>query len=93
MDKASLESEFFELLSYMVVSASNLLEEPARYGPLRLVEASSRLVEILDEMSLGSQRIISIQKKIEAGKHLAMGNKKVFKAYLESLVMHLVDEL
>jgi hypothetical protein len=48
VDKKSLEEQIFEIVSYMTVSARNLLEEPARYGPFRLVDSVSRLVDILE---------------------------------------------
>ncbi|GAG33178.1 unnamed protein product, partial [marine sediment metagenome] len=42
-----LERGIFELLCYMIVSARNLEQETKMYGPFRLVDTASRLIEIL----------------------------------------------
>lgn len=93
MDKKLFEEKIFELVSYMAVSARNLLEEPARYGPFRLVDAASRLIDILGEADMSSERLSAVQDKIEAGKYSAMGTEKEFEDFLESTVSFLVDEM
>ena len=93
VDKKSLEEEIFELVSYMTVSARNLLEEPARYGPFRLVDSVSRLVDILETHGLSSKRLAGLQTKIEDLKYSAMGPEEEYRAFLEGLVTYLVDEI
>ena len=93
MNKAALEEQVFELISYMSVSARNLLTEPARYGPFRLVDAASRLVDALRENGLESPRLDRVQAKIEEGKYSAMGTPEEFEAFLEGVVLHLVEEI
>jgi len=93
MDKESFEEEIFELVSYMAVSSRNLLEEPARYGPFRLVDAASRLIDILEEAEMSSPRLAAVRDKIETGKYSAMGTEEEFEDFLESVVFFLVDEI
>ena len=93
MDKKAFEEEMFELVSYMAVSARNLLEEPARYGPFRLVDATSRLIDILEEAEMSSPRLAAVRDKIEADKYSAMGTEEEFEGFLESVVFFLVDEI
>jgi Family of unknown function (DUF6092) len=93
MDKTELEEQIFELISYMSVSARNLLEEPARYGPFRLVDAASRLVDVLKANGLESDRLDRVQAKIEEGKYSAMGTEDEFESFLEGLVLFLVEEI
>lgn len=93
MDKNGLEEQIFELISYMSVSARNLLEEPARYGPFRLVDAASRLVDVLKADGLESERLDRVQAKIEEGKYSAMGTEEDFESFLEGLVLFLVEEI
>lgn len=93
VDKKSIEAQVFELVSYMTVSARNLLEEPARYGPFRLVDSASRLIDILKSQGLASERLEGLQAKIEGGKYSAMGPEEEYKAFLEGLVSFLVDEI
>jgi hypothetical protein len=93
VDKKSIEAHVFELISYMTVSARNLIEEPARYGPFRLVDSASRLIDILKAQGLASERLDGLQAKIEGGKYSAMGPEEEYKAFLEGLVSYLVDEI
>ena len=93
MDKTGLEEQIFELISYMSVSARNLLEEPARYGPFRLVDSASRLIDVLKADGLESARLDRIQAKIEEGKYSAMGTEEEFESFLEGLVLSLVEEI
>ncbi|MBW2618704.1 MAG: hypothetical protein JRC92_07500 [Deltaproteobacteria bacterium] len=93
MDKESFEKKTFELVSYMAVSARNLLEEPARYGPFRLVDAASRLIDILEEAEMSSPRLAAVRDKIEADKYSAMSAEEEFEDFLESVVFFLVDEI
>jgi len=93
VDKKSIEAQVFELISYMTVSARNLIEEPARYGPFRLVDSASRLIDILKAQGLASERLDGLQAKIEGGKYSAMGPEEEYKAFLEGLVSYLVDEI
>ena len=93
VDKTALEEHIFELVSYMTVSARNLLEEPARYGPFRLVDSVSRLVDILAAHGLSSGRLAGLQAGIERSKYSAMGPEEEYRAFLERLVSSLVDEI
>ena len=93
MDNKALEEKIFELVSYVVVSARNLLEEPARYGPFRLVDTVSRLVDILEEAGMSSDRLNAVRDKIEEGKYSAMGPEEEYEAFLESTVFHVVDAI
>lgn len=93
VDKRSIEAQVFELISYITVSARNLIEEPARYGPFRLVDSASRLIDILKSQGLASERLDGLQAKIEGGKYSAMGPEEEYKAFLEGLVSYLVEEI
>jgi hypothetical protein len=93
VDGTALEEGIFELVSYMTVSARNLLEEPARYGPFRLVDSVSRLVDILEAHGLSSGRLAALRDNIERLKYSAMGPEAEYRAFLEGLVSRLVDEM
>lgn len=85
-----LEQEFFELICYMITSARNLIPENKLYGPFRLVDAVSRLIDIIRKLDLKSTRLEDIQKQIEEGKYTVMESEEKFTAFLENLVMGLV---
>lgn len=88
--KDEFEQEFFELICFMVTSARNLIQENRLYGPLRLVDAVSRLVDILEKLDLKSPRLEAIKERIEEGENTVMESEEKFTAFLENLVMELV---
>jgi hypothetical protein len=93
--KDELEQEFFELTCYMVTSARNLIKENRLYGPFRLIDAASRLIDVLEKLDLKSPRLETIQKQIEEGKDTVMESEEKFTAFLENLVMssvHLMQD-
>lgn len=91
MNKIRLEEKVFELVGYMVTSGRNLLNETPLYGPFRLVDAASRLISILEEEGIVSERLRAMQKKIDAGKYSVMSDVEEFKPFLDSLVNTVVD--
>ena len=88
--KDEFEREFFELICFMVTSARNLIQENRLYGPLRLVDAVSRLVDILEKLDLKSPRLEAIKERIEKGENTVMESEGEFTTFLENLVMELV---
>lgn len=93
MDDTVFEDKIFGLVSYVVVSARNLLEEPARYGPFRLVDTASRLINILEEAGMSSDRLKAVRDRIEDGKYSAMGTEEEFEQFLETTVYFVVDAM
>ena len=93
MDNKVFEDKIFGLVSYVVVSARNLLEEPARYGPFRLVDTASRLIDILEEAGMSSDRLKAVRDRIEAGKYSAMGTEEEFEQFLETTVYFVVEAM
>jgi len=50
---------------FLVVSARGCVEEPHLYGPLRLVDAASRLIDIMRREGRSSEGLDRIQRMIE----------------------------
>ena len=88
-----LPDEFLEVAGFMVVSARGLLDEPAHYGPFRLVDAASRLIALLQEQGLSNVALDRLREAIEDGKTTSMGTPEEFRAFLESLVLLLVAQI
>ena len=86
----SVESKIFELVCYMVTSACNLLRENRLYGPFRLVDAASRLIALMEEEGLESERLKRIREQILAGQYSVMEDEKAFADFLQDLVFSLV---
>ena len=91
MNRVKLEERVFELVGYMVTSGRNLLTETPLYGPFRLVDAASRLISMLEEEGVGSDRLQAMRTGIDAGKYSVMSDVEEFESFLDSLVDTLVD--
>ena len=75
----------------MVTSACNLVDETKSYGPLRLIEAASRLIAILSENQSSSPELEKIQEKIEQGKYKVMESESQFSLFLNELVLYITS--
>jgi hypothetical protein len=89
----AVTDDLFDVVGFMVVSAHKLLDEPQRYGPFRLIDAASRLVETLQEHGASSPALDRIRDEIERGKTTCMGSEQEFRAVLSALVDAVVTEL
>lgn len=93
IDKGQLKGDFFNLLAFLITSARNCVEEPKLYGPFRLIDGASRLIEILEEADIADEFLVEIRKKIDDNKYSVMGDKDEFIKFLDSLILDFVDKL
>ncbi len=87
----SFREQIFGLVCYMVTSACNLVYETKDYGPFRLIDAASRLIDILSENQNSSPELEKIQEKIEQGKYYVMKGKTEFHSFLNELVLYVTS--
>ncbi len=86
----SFEDRAYAVVGYMVTSAANLLDEPRAYGPLRLVEAASRLIALLEQEEMASARLSALRQRMEAGSSTVQQGEQEFRAFLDLVVDELV---
>lgn len=89
----NLGKEAHKLLCYMATSARNLVGEPPMYGPFRLVDASSRLIDILEQQGVDDSTLMKARDLIEEKKYLVMNDEDAFVEFLDELVMLLAKGL
>lgn len=80
------EAEAIELLALLISSARTQMDEPAHYGPLRLLTATERLsAMILDRSSDKSKAFL--QKAVDEipDMHMNMSNVESYTASLDDL--------
>ena len=83
-----------QLLCYMGSSARGLLDEPASYGPSRLIDGVSRLIGILEEEEgIIEEELSRIKRLIDQGKFLAKTDQDQFRNLLDEVVIALADWL
>lgn len=90
MTEGTIEPRVFELVCYMVTSACNLVNENRLYGPFRLVDATSRLITLMEAEGVESDRLQEIRKRIVAGQYSVMEDEQAFADFLQDLVLSLV---
>ena len=88
-----LEAKAFDLLCYMVTSAANLPTENRLYGPYRLIDAAARLVTLLEEEGVRSDRLADVRARIQAGQFMVMEDEQAFCQFLHELALSLVPLL
>ncbi|MEW5922242.1 MAG: DUF6092 family protein [Bacillota bacterium] len=81
------------LLCYLASSARGLLDEPAPYGPFRLIDAVSRLIKILEAEDPEDEVLVNIRTFIDNGKYLLMTDMDAFKKVLDDTVIALATWL
>ena len=80
-----LNDSHFKLLAFLITSARGCVDEPPLYGPLRLIDAAARLIEIMKEEGKATPELLELQELIEEKKHLVMYNEKEFIEFLDTL--------
>lgn len=87
-----LQKDLFLLLGYLLTSAHGLYDEPAGYGPFRLLDASGRLLEIMQAHELGDPFLQQLKELIEK-ERFGTSNDAQLRLRLDELVMRYTDEL
>jgi hypothetical protein len=86
----TFKGQMLELVCYMLTSACDLPNEPKSYGPFRLIDAASRLIDILSENQCSSPELEKIQEKIEAEKFKVIEDESQASSILNDLVLYTV---
>lgn len=77
----------FQLALYLVASARDCLDEPLVYGPFRMIEGVSRLLEETDDPFLGRAK-----QEIDGEKYKVMARRDEFVAWLDELLREFAAE-
>ena len=85
--------EIVQLLCYMITCARGLFDEPVSYGPLRLIESVTRLIEIIEKQKLADNELLTIKELIDQNKFLIKTNQEKFKSVLDEIVIILVNQI
>jgi len=82
----SEERDLLELVAFMLVSSRNLMSEPPRYGPLRLIEAARRLIEVLERRGIATAFLREIKTSASEMPTRLMRSEQEFVSALDDLV-------
>lgn len=76
IDTQALSDEMFLLLSYLLTSAQGLVGEPADYGVFRMIDASGRLLEIMENHGLVDDDLRQLKQAIDMEREGSMDNAR-----------------
>lgn len=95
IESKSTEERIFELSLYLLTSARGCVGEPPIYGPLRLVEGISRLVDIYSKTDSfrPDPFLQKAKKEIDENKYRVMASEEEFVAFMDKLIVEFTDEL
>jgi Family of unknown function (DUF6092) len=79
---------FFDHTLYLVASARDCLDEPLIYGPLRLIEGVSRLIESLPEDTFLQEQ----KQVIDREKWEVMADRDRFAEWLDEILRRFAAE-
>ena len=86
--------EVLKLFSYMITSATNLMNEPQIYGPLRLVDSMSRWFHLLKENNLIDDKgLAEVINLIDEKKYMCMTDEEEFMSMLDDAVNGMVNTM
>jgi hypothetical protein len=78
---ASMDPAAFRLATFLVTAARDVIDEPAIYGPFRMVDAVDRLIA----GSFDDDFLTEIQPELEREKQKVMSDRDAFVAWLDEL--------
>jgi hypothetical protein len=79
MDKIEadkLKPEIFNLIAFMITSASGLYEEPPEYGSFRLIDSAGRLLSILQAAGWDDPFLAKLKEEVDAECSGSMDNQR-----------------
>jgi hypothetical protein len=82
------DHRLFEHVLYLVASARDCLDEPLIYGPFRMIEGVSRLIEAFADDSF----LDEAKGRIDGEKYEVMGDRERFAAWLDELLRQFAAE-
>lgn len=88
-NKNLLWDSYFELLSFLITSARGLVDEPQMYGPLRLLDAAVKLINIMEKEGRLTDELREIRQLILEKSDLVIRDEKAFIEFLDELSLKL----
>ena len=85
----------YDLAMFLLASARGCLDEPPHYGPLRLMQALSRLATASRQVPCinADEFLLAAKKKIDENEHVAFQSEEEFTKFLDSMIREFTVEL
>jgi hypothetical protein len=86
-----LNNNHFQLLSFLITSARGCIDEPPIYGPLRLLDGASRVIDIMEKEGITHETILKIKNKIQMAIDIIMTDENEFVKIVDDITKDLGD--
>ena len=81
-----------ELLAFCITSAIGCMDEPAVYGPLRLIDCMARVIRLGESLGLIQDADLSdLETYIEENKLVCMYDEDAFRGVLQEIAFRLIE--
>lgn len=92
MDEQNLRETLFLLLGYLLTSARGLYDEPASYGPFRLLDAAARLIRAMEQSGLMDPYLAQLRQALDM-ERLSSSSDQAIQAMADTLCLDYAAEL
>ena len=69
MNEEALRRDLFLLVGYLLTSAHGLHEEPAGYGPFRLLDAAGRVLAIMETYGIDDPYLAGLKAAVDGERY------------------------
>jgi len=80
-----LSDDHFRLLSFLITSARGCVDEPKIYGPLRLLDAAVRVIDIMEKEGRATPEVLRLRELIEEALDVLMHDEEEFVRRMDNL--------
>lgn len=87
-----LRGDLFQLVGYLLTSAYGLYDEPAGYGPRRLMDAARQLLSIMEKADLSDPYLIELRQALD-GQRYGTGDDQALRVFLDQACLRYAAEL
>lgn len=92
MDTDELREDLVNFVGYLLTSAHGLYDEPAGYGPFRMLDAAGRLLAIMEEAELADPFLKQLRLAIDE-ERLGSSDDQALRAFLDQVCLQYAAEL
>lgn len=92
MNTEKLRRDLVHLVGYLLTSAHGLYDEPAGYGPFRLLDAAGRLLAIMEAAGLSDPFLTELRRAIDA-QRFGSSDDEALRAFLDQVCLRFAAEL
>ncbi len=80
-----LKNDLYDIVCYLLTCSSTYIEEPRNYVPIRLLEVSSRILNIIN-----SEEYILLAEELDKLKNIPLRSEEQYLEKIEKLLLKLI---